>query len=298
MREVKLKRGYLLRSPSPSPAVSHGVSALLHHKILALKICFALVPVSKQAAQVPLPSFRQARGCETTELWAKQVELSQKSLQPGAAQSEFSNNFVSFFLLLHFSASLHLPQPPCTEVPCLEAFRASRNPATRRSEDIIRAARLSALSLLPCRFTPQSLALHQTKPGCLRPLGREGGGSPFPVGAGAFPRVQYPPSSGHGARYRLGGSFAASSGIREPQAGTVLVASFNSPRYFPLSGDNLPWVGLGYTESSGFRLLLFATKIHRRVEDGDGIEGQCDQCGKYFFGEWGELLSAPFSAPA
>lgn len=205
MRDVKLKRGYPLRSPSPSPAVSHRVSALLYHKTLALKICFALVPVSKQAAQVPLPSFRQARGCETTELWAKQVDLSQKSLQPGAAQSEFSNHFVSFFLPVHFSASLHLTQPPCTEVPCLEAFRASRNPATRRSEDIIRAARLSALSLLPCRFTPQSLALHQTKPGCLRPLGHECGAAPSLWGLEPSPGLNIPCPAAMGLCMGLGG---------------------------------------------------------------------------------------------
>lgn len=183
---------YLLRSPSPSPAVSHRVFAFLHHKTLALKICFALVPVSKQAAQVPLPSFPQARGCETTELWAKRLELSQKSLHPGAAQNEFSNNFVSFSLSLHFSPSLYLTQPPCTEVPCLEAFRASRNPAARRSEDIIRAARLSALSPLPCRFTPQSLALHRTKPGCLRPLRHEGDTAPSLRGLEPSPGLNIP----------------------------------------------------------------------------------------------------------
>lgn len=94
--------------PSLSPAVSHQVFALLHCKILALKICFTVVLVSKQPAQVPLPGFHQARECETTELWAKQVELSQKSLHPGAAQNEFSNNFVSSSMSLHFSPSLYL----------------------------------------------------------------------------------------------------------------------------------------------------------------------------------------------
>lgn len=71
------------------------------------------------------------------------------------------------------------------------------------------------------------------------------------------------------------------------------MASFNSPQHFPLSGDNLPRVGPGYTESSGFRLLLFATKIHRGVEDGDRIERQCDWCGKYFFAEWGGAAFCP-----
>lgn len=214
MRDVKLKRGYPLRSPSPSPAVSHRAFALLHRETPALKICFALVPVFKQ------PGFRQAGGCETAQLWAKQVELSQKSLHPGAAQTEFANNFVSFLLPLHFSASLCLTQPPCTEVPCLEAFRASRSPAAGGSEDIIRVARLSALSPLPCRFTPRSLALHQTKPGCLRPLRREGGAAPSlqglePLETSPGSDIPRPATSRHrGVTPGLGASLAACAGVQ------------------------------------------------------------------------------------
>lgn len=122
-------------------------------------MCFAAVPIPKREARIPLPGFCQAEEYKATKTWAKILHL-------GGARNKFSSCFVSFSLPLHFSASFYLIQPPCVEVPCLEAFCASRNPAARRSEDIIRAARLSALQL-PCRFTPQSLALHQTKPGCL-----------------------------------------------------------------------------------------------------------------------------------
>lgn len=69
------------------------------------------VPVSKQEAQVPLPSSQQPWGCETTELWAKQVELSQKILRPGTAQNESANRFVSssapLSLLTPDPAALH-----------------------------------------------------------------------------------------------------------------------------------------------------------------------------------------------
>jgi len=44
----------------------------------------------------------QARGCETTQLWAKRVELSQKSLHPEGAQNEFLDSFGFFPCLCTF----------------------------------------------------------------------------------------------------------------------------------------------------------------------------------------------------
>lgn len=90
-----------------------------------------LAPVSKQEAQVPLPSFQQAWGRDTRELGAKQAELSQKILLPGTAQNESANHFVSSSALL----SLLTPDPAA-----LTGGISCRNSAARTSEDIIRAA--------------------------------------------------------------------------------------------------------------------------------------------------------------
>lgn len=98
--------------PSPSPAVSHQVFAFFYHKTLALKICFALGPVSKQAAQVHLPGFCQAQGCETAELWVKQIELSQKSLRSGAAQNDFQIILFLFPWLCTFLPPFTCPSHP------------------------------------------------------------------------------------------------------------------------------------------------------------------------------------------
>lgn len=86
---------------------------------------------AQQEAQVPLPSFQQAWGRDTRELWAKQAELSQKILLPGTAQNESANHFVSSSALL----SLLTPDPAA-----LTGGISCRNSAARTSEDIIRAA--------------------------------------------------------------------------------------------------------------------------------------------------------------
>lgn len=56
-----------------------------------------------------------------------------------------------------------LPRAASSPQLRLKAVGDRRNPAAGRGRDIIRAARLSALLLLPCKFTPRSLALHRSK---------------------------------------------------------------------------------------------------------------------------------------
>lgn len=77
-------------------------------------------------------------------------------------------------------APLSLPRAASSPQLRLKAVGDSRNPAARRGRDIIRAARLSALLLLPCKFTPRSLALHRSKSAAAETRG-----------AAAFPRAPH-----------------------------------------------------------------------------------------------------------
>lgn len=77
-------------------------------------------------------------------------------------------------------APLSLPRAASSPQLRLKAVGDSRNPAARRGRDIIRAARLSALLLLPCKFTPRSLALHRSKSAATETRG-----------AAAFPRAPH-----------------------------------------------------------------------------------------------------------